>query len=96
MNEEFAILLFFFGISLTANLALAIGAFRSARRVRRLEHQLFATGPTDDSRVERLEHAVDALDVRLDQLARGQEFLSKLVSERRHAIAPREREVTPH
>ena len=34
MNEEFAILLFFFGISVTTNLALAVGAFRSARRVR--------------------------------------------------------------
>ena len=99
MNEEFAVLLFFFGISVTTNLALAIGAFRSARRVRRLENHMF--GPTsgaqpDDARVERLEQAVDTIDARLDQLVRGQEFLSKLVSERRHAIAPREREVTPH
>lgn len=99
MNEEFAILLFFFGISVTTSLALAIGAFRSARRVRRLENHMFgaATGtPSDDARVERLEQAVDTIDARLDQLVRGQEFLSKLVSERRHAIAPREREVTPH
>ena len=99
MNEEFAILLFFFGISVTTNLALAIGAFRSARRVRRLENHMFAPAAgtaSDDSRVERLEQAVDTIDARLDQLVRGQEFLSKLVSERRHAIAPREREVTPH
>lgn len=95
MNEEFAVLLFFFGISVTTNLALAFGAFRSSRRARRLENHLFAAGHTDDSRVERLENAVDAIDVRLDQLTRGQEFLSKLVAERRHAIAPREREVTP-
>jgi hypothetical protein len=95
MNDEFAILLFFFGISLTANLALALGALRSARRVRRLENQLFGGKPIDDSRTERLEGAVDAIEVRLDQLARGQEFLSTLVSERRHAIAPRERPVTP-
>jgi hypothetical protein len=99
MNEEFAILLFFFGISATTNLALAIGAFRAARRVRRLENHMFgpASGRApDDARVERLEQAVDTIDARLDQLVRGQEFLSKLVSERRHAIAPREREVTPH
>lgn len=97
MREEFAVLLFLFGISVTANVAFLIGAFRSARRLRRLESHLFPPGtPSDDARVERLEQAVDTIDARLDQLARGQEFLSKLVSERRHAIAPREREVTPH
>jgi hypothetical protein len=95
MNEEFAVLLFFFGISVTANLAFLIAAFRSARRLRRLENRLLGTGPQDDARVERLEQAVDTMDARLDQLVRGQEFLSKLVSERRHAIAHREREVTP-
>ena len=96
MNEEFAVLLFFFGISLTVNVALAVGAFRSARRARRLENRLLAPQAEDDTRVERLEQLTDALDVRLDQLARGQEFLSKLVSERRHALSVREREVTPH
>jgi hypothetical protein len=95
MNEEFAILLFFFGISVTANLAFLIGAFRSARRLKRLENRLLGTGPQDDARVERLEQAVDTMDARLDQLVRGQEFLSRLVSERRHVIARREREVTP-
>ena len=96
MEEEFAILLFFFGISLTANLAFLVGAFRSARRIRRLENRLFGTEGGDEGRVERLEQAMDNLDARLDQLVRGQEFLSKLVSERRQAIALREREVTPH
>ena len=96
MREEFAVLLFFFGISVTANLALIIGALRSARRVRRLESRLLSSNTPDDARVDRVEQMVDALDVRLDQLARGQEFLSKLVSERRHAISAREREVTPH
>lgn len=97
MNEDFAVLLFFFGISLTANLALLIGAIRSTRRATRLEHRLLSgQPPADDARVERLEQMTDALDVRLDQLQRGQEFLSKLVSERRHALSAREREVTPH
>ena len=96
MQEEFAVLLFFFGISVTANIALAIGAFRSARRVRRLESRLLNGTPTDDGRVERLETSMESLDNRLEQLARGQEFLSKLVSERRHLPATRGREVTPH
>jgi len=96
MNEEFAVLLFFFGVSLTANIALAIGALRAARRTRRLENHVMSPAKIDDARVQRLEQGLDTLDARLEQLARGQEFLSKLVSERRHAIAAREREVTPH
>lgn len=96
MREEFAVLLFFFGISVTANIALLIGVIRSARRVRRLENRMLPPQVSDDARVDRVEQLVDALDVRLDHLARGQEFLSKLVSERRHAISAREREVTPH
>jgi TolA-binding protein len=96
MQEEFAALLFFFGISLTANIALAIGAWRSARRVHRFENRLLGAASKDDGRVDRLEQTVDSLDGRLEQLARGQEFLSKLVSERRHLPAGRERGVTPH
>lgn len=95
MNEDFAVLLLFFGISVTINVALAISALLSARRARRLERVL-SSQPVDDTRIERLEQLTEALDVRLDQLARGQEFLSKLVSERRHALSAREREVTPH
>ena len=72
--------------------ALLIGAFFSARRFRRLENR---TLPPGDDRVERLEQVVDTMDARLDQLVRGQEFLSKIVSERRHVIAPRERAATP-
>jgi hypothetical protein len=95
MDEEFAVLLFFFGISLTANLAFIIGAFRSARRIGRLENRVFGGAGSDEGRVERLEQAVESMEARLDQLARGQEFLSRLVSERRQAIVPRHREVTP-
>ena len=96
MREEFAVLLFLFGISVTANIALAIGAFRAMRRTHRLEDRLLSGAPQTDGRVERLEQSVDALDARLEQVARGQEFLSKLLSERRHLPAAREREVTPH
>lgn len=98
MREEFAMLLFFFGISVTANVALAIAAFRSMRRVRRLEDRQFAAAPVaaENDRLERLEGVVDALDDKLVQLGRGQEFLSKLVSERRRALGAAERQVTPH
>jgi hypothetical protein len=103
MDEEFVILLFCFGISLTANVALAVAAWRAGRRARRLENHLLgpqAATPLppgrDDGRVERVEEAIDALDARLAQLARGQDFLSKLLSERRHLPAAGERAVTPH
>jgi len=88
MREEFAALLFFFGISMTANVAFAIAAFRSARRIRKLESRLVDPVVQDEGRM-------DSFDQRLEQLARGQEFLSKLVSERRHLPAKREREATP-
>jgi hypothetical protein len=52
--------------------------------------------PKHDGRVELLEQNVETLDTRLEQLARGQEFLSKLLSEKRHLPSARGREVTPH
>lgn len=96
MDEEFAVLLFFFGISVTANLGLLIGLVRSARLARRLENRLTGHAPRDDKRVEGLEHSVETLESRLEQLARGQEFLSKLLAERRRLPSSRAREVTPH
>ena len=96
MREEFAILLFVFGISMTANVALMIAAFRAARRAQRLEKRLHGPAPIADERVERLEQVVDSLDEKLSHLSRGQEFLSKLVSERRRTLGPLEPHVTPH
>jgi len=95
MDEEFAVLLFFFGIAVTANVGLLIGLVRTTRVARRLENRLTGQGPRGDGRVERLEQAVETLDTRMEQLARGQEFLSKLLAERRH-LPSRAREVTPH
>ena len=97
MREEFAMLLFVFGISMTANVALLIATFRAVRRAQRLENRLLATrAPAEDERVERLEQTVDSLDAKLGQLSRGQEFLSKLLSERRRIPGAHEHGVTPH
>lgn len=84
MNEDFAILLFFFGISLTGNLALLVGWTRSSRRARRFERHLLEHDPpaVDDGRTERTERALDALSAQVDQLASGQEFLNRVISER--------------
>jgi hypothetical protein len=96
MREEFAMLLFVFGISFTANVALAIAAFRAARRAQRLETRLRSQAGVDDERVDRLEQLVDAMDQKISQLSRGQEFLSKLVSERRRTLNAPEPHATPH
>lgn len=88
MNEEFAVLLFFFGISMTLNLALGVSWFRSSRRARRLEEQGQPRG-LDDRRVERIEQAVDALAAQVDQIAGGQEFLNRVVAERQERRARR-------
>jgi len=93
MQEEFTVLLFFFGISMTVNVALAVSWFRSSRRVRRLEEG--ATPRGDDRRIERIEQAVDALAAQVDQLAGGQDFLNRVVAERQERRARRLSEPVP-
>jgi hypothetical protein len=87
MNEDFAVLLFCFGISLTANVALLVGLLRSSLRARRWEKAELPAPRSDDEHVERLERAVDALTSQVDQIASGQEFLSRLVAERLDKLA---------
>ena len=94
MSDDFAALLFFFGISMTVNVALAVSWFRSSRRPRRLEDQGTPRG-TDDRRIERIEQAVDALATQVDQLAGGQEFLNRVVAERQERRARRLSEPVP-
>lgn len=100
MNEDFAILLFFFGVSLTLNLALAVSWFRSSRRVRRLEDHLLAPRHAPDPRAgERFDEAFESLSAQVEQLASGQEFLNRVVAERLERLrapAEAERVVTPH
>lgn len=98
MNEEFAVLLFFFGISGTLNLALAIAWFKANRRIRQLENPHFAPGPLDDGRAERLERSIETLSAQVDQLASGQEFLNRVMADRLDRLArpAAEPEITPH
>lgn len=103
MDEEFAYLLFTFGVSLTAMVGFAFGWWRAARRVRRLEDHIFLSErrrESDDGRVEQLEQTLEALSGQMDQLANGQEFLNRVLAERldRWPRPPIEavRETTPH
>jgi hypothetical protein len=88
MNEDFAILLFFFGISVTANLGLVVALWRTARRVKRLEtltRDLSLDQPEGAS--EGLEQAVRALTAQVDSLASGQDFLNRVVADRLDRLA---------
>jgi hypothetical protein len=81
MNTDFAILLVLFGISLTANVAIGIAWFRTSRRARQLENRHADLSQFDDI-ATRVELAVDALAGRVDELANGQEFLNRVLSDR--------------
>jgi hypothetical protein len=96
MDEEFAILMMFFGISVTANLALAVAWFRSARRAGRYEKHFFESVPADERRVEQLEHVLDSVAGQVAGLASGQEFLNRVLGERAERAPERLRMDTPH
>jgi hypothetical protein len=90
MNDDFAVLLFFFGISVTANIALAAGLLGSRRRVRRLEDRLLAHN--HDDRTDRLEQVVEGLTVQIEQVTSAQEFLSRVITnrmEKPHGAVPK-------
>ena len=83
MSDDFAVLLFFFGISVTINIALAVVVLSSRRRVRRLEDHLLADDRGDrDDRTVRLEQVVEGLTVQIDQITSAQEFLSRVITNR--------------
>lgn len=88
--NDFAIAIVFFAISATINVGLGIAWFRANLRVRRLERREDRIQP--DERAIHMERAVDALAAQVDQLASSQEFLNRVVAERRELP----REVTPH
>lgn len=80
MNDDFAFLLLFFGISITANVGLLVAWLGSKRRLRRLEAR--ESGDDRDERAGRLEQIVEGLTVQIDQIASAQEFLSRVITNR--------------
>lgn len=69
-------------LSVTSTLAVTfgIGWFRATRRVRELERHL--NGAVPDTTLARLETDLATLSENVEQLASGQDFLSRLVTER--------------
>ena len=68
--------------SITGMLAITfgIGWFRASRRVRQLERQLSGAAP--ETTIAQLENNLAVLSEHVEQLANGQDFLSRLVTER--------------
>jgi hypothetical protein len=75
------IFLFCLGISITANIGLAVAWLRTSRRLRHLEDRALGLGQPD-VRADRLEQAVAALGSQVDQLASGQDFLNRVLTDR--------------
>ena len=102
MQEDFAILLFFFGIAMTATVGFAIAWFRTSRQVKRLEEKAkpVPAAAFDDGRMDRLEQIVEGIASQVDQLQASQEFLSRLITSKPGKVWSPElekgREVTPH
>jgi hypothetical protein len=96
VSDDFAVLLLFFGISITANVGLLVAWLGSKRRLRRLE--VLDPGDDRDERAARLEQIVEGLTVQIDQIASAQEFLSRVITdrlERPGAAHPVPKVVTP-
>lgn len=65
----------------TLTVTFGIGWFRATRRVRELERQLNGAAP--DTTIAQLETDLATLSENVEHLASGQDFLSRLVTERR-------------
>jgi hypothetical protein len=79
-------------ISCTLVVTFGIGWFRASRRVRELERQLDTGG--SGAAVEELEASLAELSGQVEQLANGQDFLSRVLTERARSPRPQP-EVTP-
>ena len=98
MNRDFAIMSVCFAISVTLNVGLAIAWFRDYQRLRQLERRELALQDPEDRSLQ-IERALESLAAQVDQLASGQEFLNRVIAERRDAsrgLLEPPREITPH
>ena len=95
MNEDFALLLFWFGVSVTVNIAFTISWFQSRKRQRELDRQ-----PSDDTRLDdlaaRIESAVDSVNARLEEFAGGQDFMNRVLTDRLDRLGKALPEPEPH
>jgi len=81
MNTDFAILLFWFGISVTANIGLTFAWLHARKRVRQLESRPVDLSQLDDL-VARVDSSLDSLNTRMDDLVSSQDFMNRVLTDR--------------
>lgn len=97
MLEDYPLrFMFMFGISIAAAAGFGVAWFRASRRLREIENRILqAVAPRGGQ--EPVADALDSLAARMDEVASGQEFLNRVLSERLSKL-PKGRlqhEVTP-
>ena len=96
MFEQYPLrFMFAFGLSVAAAVGFAVAWYRTSRRVRELEdrviHALSGRPPR-----EMAPEVLDDLSHRIDDIANGQDFLNRVLSERLSKLPQRrDRETTP-
>ena len=99
MNKDFAVMMVFFTVSAALNVGLGIAWFSAFRRLRRLERREEALLEPDERSIH-LERALESLAGQVDQLANAQEFLNRVIAERKAALplgrVEPPNDITPH
>ena len=80
MNEEILAIGGFFFTSIV--LGLGIPLVRAYVRRKELEASRPRLEPGVDDRLERIEHAIEAMAVEVERISEGQRFVTRLLSER--------------
>jgi hypothetical protein len=70
------------GMIMITTLALGIPIVRSYLRRKEMEAIRPAGDPLVADRLERIEHAIDAMSVEVERISEGQRFVTRLLSER--------------
>ena len=88
--------MFAFGIAVSAALGFGVAWYRASRRLAELEDRLVrALSPSRSQ--EPVADAIDSLSARMDDIANGQDFLNRVLSERLSRIPANRpaKELTP-
>ena len=86
MDAGLAMLQLWFGVSITANIGLAVAWFLTNRRLRRLEDRPVAPVALDEV-TDRLDQGLDAVARRVDELANAQDFMNRVLTDRLDKLA---------
>lgn len=85
MDEDIVAIIGFF----TTVIIVAIGVPLVRAWIRRMDRQPVQSLPSADTaaRLERIEHAIDAMSVEVERIAEGQRFVTRLMTDNRERVA---------